>query len=390
MAIRETDKGYYVEVYLGKDPLTGKKIRKTKLFAPAKNKKALKDAKAFEAEWILKGTNGEIDINGKMLLKDYMDYWYKTYVKVNCATQTQERYKTLCDCIKNGLGHIKLDKLTPPVVQQFYSKLLLEKQILKNGTEIRRYSNGTVLKTHKMLHLALKWAVTWQMIANNPTDNVMPPKDDIRNIEIWSIEEVIEFLSLIESESVYPAVSLAYRTGMREGEISALKWEDVDLKNDVIKIRHSMTEIKGQLLLEEPKTKNSKRDIDIEEDTRNWLKSIKLHQQAINLSLPEDLKINFEYVCSWEDGRPFRPKYITKAFTRLVKKHSDKFKKITFHGLRHSHASTLFQEGISSNVISKRLGHSRTSITDDIYIHVKPQMQKEAAKIFGEALKKVK
>jgi integrase len=387
MAIRETEKGYYVEVYLGKDPLTNKKIRKTKLFTPI-NKKSLKEAKAFEAEWLLKGINGEVDINGNMLLSNYLDYWYKTYVKVNCAIQTQDRYNTFCNCIKTGMGHIKLEKLTPPIIQQFYRTLLLETIKLKNGSIKKRYSNGTVLKTHKMLHLALKLAVSWQMLKYNPTDSVMPPSDDARDINTWSIKDVNKILKLITTERVYPAVKLAYCTGMREGEISALRWEDVDLKNNLIKVRHNMVGINGKLLLEEPKTKNSKRDIDIDDDTKNWLKSIYLHQQELNLSLPEDLKINFEYICSWEDGRPFRPKYFTKTFTNLVKKYN--FKKITFHGLRHSHASILFQEGISSNVISKRLGHSRTSITDDIYIHIKPQMQKEAAIAFGKAIKKVK
>ncbi len=228
------------------------------------------------------------------------------------------------------------------------------------------------------------------MLSHNPTDNVMPPSDDVRNINTWSINTVNEFLELINEDNLYSAVNLAYRTGMRVNEVSALRWEDIDFKNHLIKVRHNMAESKSILLLEEPKTKNSKRDIDVDDDTIKWINSIKLPQQEINLALPEDLKINFEYVCSWNDGRPFSPMYITKSFTRLVKNHSDKFKKITFHGLRHSHASILFQEGISSNVISKRLGHSRTSITDDIYIHIKPQMQKEAAKVFGEAIKKAK
>lgn len=110
-AIRETAKGYTVEVYLGKDPLAGRKIRKTKSFTPA-NKKSLKEAKQFGVGYLVKCMNGDIDFNGKILLKDYINYWYKTYLKVNCAIQTQERYGTFCNCIKDGIGHIKLEKLT--------------------------------------------------------------------------------------------------------------------------------------------------------------------------------------------------------------------------------------------------------------------------------------
>lgn len=388
MSIRLKNGSYYVEVYLGKDPLTGKKVRKTGTFTPA-NKKKLKEAKEFEAKWLLDGANGEIDINGNMLLRDYLDYWFKTYALINCSKQTQLRYKTFCKCLTEGIGHISLGKLNPPVIQKFYSTLLLETIKLKNGSIKNRYSKGTVLKTHKMLHLALKWAVNWQMIKYNPTDSVMPPSDDVRNIDTWSINEINDFLELIKGEPLHTAVKLAYRTGMREGEVSALRWEDVDFENSIIRVNHNMTgSSEAKLSLDEPKTKKSKRSVDLDNDTLNWLKSISLHQQEINLSLPKGLKIKFDYICCWEDGRPLRPLYITKRFTSLVERYE--FKKITFHGLRHSHASILFQEGISSNIISRRLGHSRTSITDDIYIHVKPQKLKEAAEAFEKALKNAK
>lgn len=381
MAIRKIDKGWYVEVYLGKDPLTNKKIRKTKTC------KSSKEAKKFEAEWLVMSENGEIDVNGKMLLSDYMDYWFDTYVKVNCAYQTQTRYKTFCDCIKSNVGHIKLEKLSPPIIQKFYSNLLLETIKLKNGTTKNRYSNGTVLKTHKMFHLALKWAVTWQMLHANPCDNVTPPADDKRNIKIWSIDETNKFLETIKDTELFLATYLAYSTGMREAEISALKWENVDLENNILKVEHSMIK-KKRLITDNTKTEMSQRTISIDEYTINLLKKIKLHQQEKNLSLNEDNKINYEYVCSWEDGRPLSPQYITKTFTKYVKRYG--FKKITFHGLRHTHASILFEGGISSNVISKRLGHARTSITDDIYIHIKPQRQKEAAEKFEELMQKTK
>lgn len=381
MAIRKTENGYYVEVFLGKDPITGKKIRKTKTC------KGLKEAKAFEAECLTMSARGEIEYNNKMALSNYLDYWYDTYVKVNCAYQTQKRYETFCKCIKSNIGHIRLDKLTPPIIQKFYSNLLLETIKRKNGTVVKRYSNGTVLKTHKMLHLSLKWAVTWQMIHINPTDNVMPPNDDSRNIEVWSLDEVNAFMSYIKETTLYPAANLAYRTGMREGEISALDWENVDYENKVIHVKYNMVEKKGgKLFPEEPKTETSKRDIDIDAETAAWLKKLHLKQKEIGL----EKGITYKYVCCWPDGRPLRPQYITKSFKREVEKHKDELKQITFHGLRHTHASILFNAGISSNVISKRLGHARTSITDDIYIHVKPQKLKEAADAFAEAIKNVK
>ncbi|HBN29608.1 MAG TPA: hypothetical protein DD421_11345 [Clostridiaceae bacterium] len=96
----------------------------------------------------------------------------------------------------------------------------------------------------------------------------------------------------------------------------------------------------------------------------------------------------FDYVCSWDDGRPLRPLYVTKTFTKYVKRYG--FKKITFHGLRHSHATILFANGASSHEISKRLRHSRVSTTDDIYIHVNQEIKKSTADIFSKAVDQVK
>ncbi|WP_084108679.1 tyrosine-type recombinase/integrase [Clostridium cavendishii] len=98
--------------------------------------------------------------------------------------------------------------------------------------------------------------------------------------------------------------------------------------------------------------------------------------------------MKFEYVCSWDDGRQLRPLYVTATFTKYVKRY--KFKKITFHGLRHSHATILYINGASSHEISKRLRHSRVATTDDIYIHINKEIKKSTAHIFDKAVEEIK
>jgi integrase len=96
--------------------------------------------------------------------------------------------------------------------------------------------------------------------------------------------------------------------------------------------------------------------------------------------------INYEFVCSWEDGRALRPLYITKTFTKYVENFG--FRKITFHGLRHTHATILYTLGADSQQISKRLRHSRVSTTDDIYIHVSEDIKRNTAQIFEKGIEK--
>jgi len=385
MAIRETPKGYYVEVFLGRDPLTNKKIRKTKIFTPL-SRNSLTEAKIWEANMLTSYKTGELDLKGTMTLSDYLDYWFDTYVITNTSYQTQARYKTLCTCIKEHIGHLQLEKLRTPIIERFYADLKLEKITLKNGTVKRRYMDGTILKTHKLLRQALDKAVAWEMIVKNAADYAKAPKDNDREVSTWSIDETERFLSLIKDSKVYLPTFIAFFTGLREGEICALKWENINLEEYYINVKYNMVQKGKSLELEDPKTKSSKSIVYISEELKIKLEEVKKQQQI--LWLQSGKTIDFQYVCSWDDGRPLRPLYVAKTFTDFVKQYN--FKKITFHGLRHTHASVLYANGATSHEISKRLRHSRVATTDDIYIHLTEEKKKSTADIFSRAVERIK
>lgn len=393
MSIRELENNYYVEVYLGKDPLTNKKIRKTKLF-PGLTRKSLKEAKAWEAETLVLYKTGELDLKGSMKLSEYLDYWFETYVVVNTKYQTQKRYKTLCECIKKHIGHLPLEQLKVPIIERFYADLKKEMKTLKNGTKKRRYMDGTILKTHKVLRQALDKAVGWELITKNVADYVKAPKDDEREISTWSIDEVTSFLELIKSSKLYLPAFIAFHTGLREGEICALRWPDINLKEGYLTVNHNMVQKGKELVLEDPKTPSSKAKVIMTKELIEKLKEVQIIQEKLSgadktekvISLNSENK--YSYVCSWEDGRPIRPLYVTQTFSKYVKRY--KYKKITFHGLRHSHATILFSNGATSHEISKRLRHSRVATTDDIYIHLAEEIKKSTAEIFSKAVEKAK
>lgn len=380
MAIRELDNGYYVEVFLGTDPVTGKKDRKTRTFKP-KNREKLKEAKAWEVKMLESYDNGELVLKGNIKLEDFLDDWFKTFVEGKKAYNTQERYKVFTDCIKAHLGQVKLNKLKTKMIDEFYDKMSKEMKTLKNGTVKRRYADGTILKTHKMFRLAIQQAVDWEMISKNYVDAAKPPADDKRDIQTWTIAEINLFLENIKDTVMYLPTIIAYHTGLRQGEICALRWEDIDLKEGYIMVNHNMVEkkVKG-LVLEDTKTPSSEAKVALTKDLTSVLKSVLKEQKKHKLKS----KIEIEYVCRWEDGKPLRPTYVSKTFTKYVEQYG--MKKITFHGLRHSHATILYSAGANSQEISKRLRHSRVSTTDDIYIHVTEEIKKSTAQIFDKAI----
>jgi integrase len=345
---------------MGKDPLTNKRLRKSKSGFRTK-----KECEAALAEIITKLDKGEYFEASDMNLKEYLIYWLDIY-KSKIAPSTLQRYQEYSNYAIKHIGNIKLEKLKPINLQKLYVKL--EETL----------TSGTVLKVHRMLHLALKHAVNWQMINSNPADAVTAPKANKTEMKVWSPEISAKFMNGIRGTTAFLPVMLALTTGMRRGEISALKWSNVNFKDGFISITHNMQRVDGNHYeLKPPKTDKSARTIAMMDITIKELKEHRKKQLEIKLLMGYEYK-DENFVCAWEDGRPYTPHYISDIFRKYVLKLD--FPKIRFHDLRHTHATMLLSKGVHPKVVSERLGHSTINITLDTYSHVLPNMQKEAVK----------
>ncbi len=378
MAIRKLKDGrWYAEVFLGVDPITNKKIRKTKTFD------LQRDAKDWELDTLQSYKIGELNFT-KMNVTEYLDYWYETYAINNTKYSTQARYKTLLQSVKDHVGHLALDKLKTPHVDKMYADL--KKIKTKKGD--RRYSDGTILKVHKVFNQAMEKAIAWDLLVKNPVKYATKPGENDTEMVVWTLEEVNFFLDSIkdsEIHNVYYPVLIAAHTGLRAGEISALKWENVNFKEGSINVKYNAVEKKGQgVVLESPKTEKSKAKVIMTQELIKELKILKREHKKHKLENGIDL----DFVCCWNDGRPYRPTYISKGFRYHVEKLGLPY--MSFHGLRHTHASILFELGATSQEISKRLRHSRVSTTDDIYIHLKEDTKKSTADLFNQAVENLK
>lgn len=378
MAVRKTDKGYKAEVFLGIDPATNKKIRKTKTF------KLQKEAKDWEIKILRDYKTGELNINADMSLKTYLEYWYETYAVPNTKYTTHRRYRTLIDKINLSIGHIALNKVKTPIIDKFYADL--KKELNKKGKDKgkRRYSDSTVLKFHKLLVQAFEKAIGWDILIKNPAKYATAPKSDTKEITVWSLDQVNYFLNSIkgvEVYNIYYPVLIAFHTGLRAGEIAALKWDNVNLKEGYLDVKLNAVEKKGEgITFTTPKTESSSARVMLTNELIKELKELKKKHKIHKLESGIDL----DFVCTKLDGKSYRPTYFSKAFKYQVERLEMPY--LTFHGLRHTHASILFELGASSQEISKRLRHSRVSTTDDIYIHLKEDTKKSTADLFNQAV----
>lgn len=343
-------------------------------------------ANKSEAEAKLREILHQIDTNtyvdpGKMTMEDLLKRWLNDYCESNLRKTTQDGYKVIIEKhLIPGLGHIKLSKLKPIHIQEYYSKTLKSGRADGKGTVL---SPTTVLHHHRLLHKVFDTAVKWQLLARNICDAVEPPKAKRYKANVYDEEASAKLLKVSENTELYMPILLAMATGLRRGELLALRWSDFDPKKRILIVDEALLNTSGGPSFDDPKTEESRRAVTLPETI---VCELLTHEEKQVLAKEEagDLWIDSDLICCREDGRKWHPGTFSDNFKRLLEKYG--LPRIRFHDLRHTHASLLLRQGVHPKVVSERLGHSRIGITMDLYSHVLPGMQDEAAKQLDSTL----
>ncbi len=308
-------------------------------------------------------------------LKDYLEDWIENVHRDNIRISTYVKYKKLIRYIVADLGEVWLQKLTPEQVQRFYAKKR------QDGL-----SSKTIHEIHGVLHLALKHAVRWNYVSRNVCDLIDSPRVVSRKGTPLTVEQAKKFLESIRGHRLELIVLTAIVTGMRRGEILALRWSDIDLERHVLSVLRTVDYIYPFGYVEnEPKTKSGRRLIELPEFYITLLKQHKVKQTEQRLKVGEKWE-NRDLVFPGLTGGYMSPAHLDDDFAKLVQKAG--LPPMPFHDLRHSAATILIGMGINPKVIQELLGHSDISITLGIYGHLFPTMQQEVVEkwqgVFGE------
>lgn len=272
------------------------------------------------------------------------------------------------------MGGLKLKALTPAHVQSLY------RDRLDSGL-----SPATVHKIHVILHKALDQAVRWSLMLHNPTEVVKPPRpapEGIRPLDREQAKALLEAAYGDRFEALYVS---AVTTGLRQGELLGLRWEDIDLENGLIRIRRTLTRHKGRLILGEPKTKRSRRTVRLTEVAVEALKG-HLARQMEQMKHLGDLYEDLGLVFATERGTLVNPTNLReRSFAPLLRKAG--LPTVRFYDLRHTCATLLLSRNVNPKIVSEMLGHATIAITLDTYSHVLPNMQDSAARALEDALR---
>ena len=331
-----------------------------------------KDAQAELSRLLNELNTGEYVEPSRMLVSEYLKRWLKDYAEPNVSPKTSERYAQIIrDNINPALGNYQLSKLKPLHIQSFYTDCLTSgRKDGKGGLAAQ-----TVLHFHRLLRKAFLQAVKWQLLARNPVDAVEPPRPQRTEMNAINETETALLLDRLAGSALFPPVLFAVTTGLRRGELLALRWKDVDLEEGRITVNQSLEQTKAGLRFKTPKTERSRRQVPLPSVTVELLKEHKRKQNEERLRLGL-VYHNADLVFPRPDGSAMAPDSFSTNFAAFIRRSG--LKHIRFHDLRHSHATQLLLQGVHPKIVSERLGHSNIGITLDTYSHVLPGMQEDA------------
>jgi integrase len=301
----------------------------------------------------------------KVTVEAYLWSWLDG--KHSLSVVTVERYRHIIGkSIVPTLGTVELQKLKPAHVRDWLSGMM--KSGRRNGGAL---TARTVRHSYRVLRGALQDAVTLELLARNVAAAVKPPKIPDDEIEILKADQIATVLEALRRNwrRLRPIVSLAVATGMRRGELLALRWSDVDLDKTVLNVERSLQESKSAgLVFKSPKTKHGRRTITLPQSAVAMLREHRKEQLELRLQLGMGKHGADDLVFCNHDGSPISCSYLSKMW-RLATDRLPSFPKVSFHSLRHSHASALIAAGIDVVKVSRRLGHSSPVITLRVYAH---------------------
>jgi integrase len=295
---------------------------------------------------------GMLATGPQQLLKVYLENWLEQAYKPTVKLNTYVQYRLIVrHHLIPAFGNIPVQKLTPERIRAFYQ------QKLDEGSNPR-----TVGLIHSALRRALSDAVKQGLVTRNVVSLVSPPRFDRYEAQTLTVEQAERLLEVAHGSHLDALLILALTTGMRRGELLALRWDDVDFKQSLVSVHRTMTRVGGYGYVEgEPKTRSSRRRIVL---------------PSFALEAGDTWQGRGLVFCDGSGGF-FSPDVVLYRFGKLLSEIG--LPHMRFHDLRHSAATILLVAGVHPKVVQERLGNSTIAMTLVVYSRVLPSMQQGAA-----------
>jgi integrase len=312
---------------------------------------------------------------GNLTVAEWLDRWLADDVRHTVREGTYQRYEQVARLhIKPSLGRIKLNAVTAAHVRTLY------RDKLDSGLSPR-----SVRYVHATLHKALRQAVADGILAHNPTEAVKAPRSSGKEIRPLDANQVHALLQAASGDREEALFVVAVTTGMRQGEILGLKWQDADLGAGNLSVRRTLAVTEGGPGFAPPKTAKGRRSIKL---TTRAVEALRTHlgRQLEEIEQAGDLYDDHGLVFPNHGGGPMNRSSLTRGPYRRLLKRANLPESTRFHDLRHTCATLLLSQGVHPKFVQELLGHATISITLDTYSHVLPGMGDRTAAAMEHAL----
>jgi len=358
---------FYVVIYEGRDPVTGKEQRR---WHPAGTDRA-------EAERLMKklaaAETRRVEGVRSLTVGAYLTSQWLPAKKLHLATSTYRGYERNVQLhVLPTLGRTGLRRLRYQQLESLYDSLL-------HPTSGKGLSPKTVYEIHLLIRNALADALRRGLVTRNVALVARAPKQrSLQKIEgqAWTDEQLRTFLRTAAGHRFFPILWLTAMTGMRRNEVLGLKWSDIDTKKRRLSLNRGLVAVGYELHQTRGKTRNARRSIDLDDTTISVLEGWRAFQAAEFAAV--GITSDEGWVFTDGDGNPIHPHALYQSFRRIVA--NADIPPLRFHDLRHTHGSLLIKEGVPVKVVSERLGHGHIAHTIQTYQHLLPGMSAEAAR----------
>jgi integrase len=433
---------WYVKIELDPDPLTGKRRQKWHSGFPTK-----RAAERARVDLLSKVDRGEYVEVSKQTVSEYLAEWLKAIEPTVKPATHESYSRNMRNHVVPHIGSTRLVRVDAGALNGLYATLLASgrkanwragkgysQEVIDRALELR--AEGVSLKhtaerlrdeqpeaseitkdtlasllrrtaaadegvvgrgpglhpktvryVHTILHRAFRDAVRWGRLPRNPVDAADAPKVGESDLveRAWSAETLATFLAtcLAEGDPLYALWVVLATTGMRRGEALGLRWSDVDLDRQRIRVVQTLIQIRGKISISSPKTFRGRRPVALDPATVAVLREHRARCEAdtelTGISVTED-----DLIFRRPDGTPLHPNAVTEQFIRRGRAMG--LPRLTLHGLRHTWATLALGQGVHPKVVQERLGHATIAITLGIYSHVTPILHDDAAQLVASLI----
>jgi integrase len=300
----------------------------------------------------------------EITLNEFLDRWFETAAKPKLRTKSYRSYEGLMRrYVRPVLGERILSAIKPLDLQDAYQQLVN-----------RGLSSRTVRYTHSVLRSAIRQAIRWRLLLQDPTDGAQLPRLGRREMHVLNAEQSRMFLDAALKTHYGPVFAVALTTGMRPSEYLGLKWQDVDWERGTVSVVRTLEKVKGSWRFADTKRDHSRRVIKLQERVLEMLKVMQARtSQRCKCDSPDAADLVF----TTESGRPINSDKLAQRFKAILR-HTG-LPTIRLYDLRHTAATLALSAGVPPKVVAEQLGHASAAFTLDVYSHLLPHMQQEAA-----------